>query len=480
MQVAAYIRVSTDEQADKGNSLQEQQERLSAYCKVMGWPAPIYYIDDGYSAKNLQRPGIQRLLGDVKENKINIVLTSKLDRLCRNLLDLLQTIDLFEDHNCSYVSATESFDTSTAVGKMVLQLLGAFAEFERERISERVKDNMMSLKKNTSKAMTKPCYGYDVVNGLYKINELEAEHVRYMFDLAEQGHGHRMIAKLLNDRGATTKQGKLWDQVNVKRLMQNETVAGIMVYNKRKTKNGKTVFRDQSEWIIKENNHPAIISPERFEKVQDLMRSRSLANKHADSETYLLTGLLKCKHCGKNMKGSTARQKTKYNEYTYYRYICSSYVLGYGCKHHAVHRDDLEHAIIEQVRELASGSTKRLDLVVAASHSVEEEVKELKAQLARIDKRMQKQIEAYEHDLISAQDLKTARERVERERKALEERIQKLESRKGDLSAVQQNAAEVLLDISGPDRVKAKAALRKIIHRIDIEDSELASIIWKA
>ncbi|MGO4147935.1 recombinase family protein, partial [Paenarthrobacter sp. YAF11_1] len=143
----------------------------------------------------------------------------KLDRFSRNLLDLLQTIHFLSGHDCSYVSASESFDTSTAVGRMTLQLLGTFAEFERERTSERVKDNMLSLAKNTDKALTKPCYGYNIEDGRYVIDEAEAENVQFMFDLAEQGHGHRMIAKFLNEKGVFTKKGKLWDQINVKRLM---------------------------------------------------------------------------------------------------------------------------------------------------------------------------------------------------------------------------------------------------------------------
>lgn len=478
--IAAYIRVSTDEQADKGNSLSEQKERLIAYCKAMGWQEPIFYIDDGYTAKNLNRPAIQRLLNDVKKKKIDIVLTSKIDRLCRNLLDLLQTVELFNYNDCDYVSASESFDTSTAVGRMTLQLLGTFAEFERERISERVKDNMMSLAKNTSKALTKPCYGYDVVDGQYVVNELEANHVRYMFDLAEQGHGSRMIAKLLNDRGSTTKQGKMWDQVNVKRLMSNDTISGVMIYNKRKNKNGKTIFRDKNEWIMKEDNHPAIIPRERFEAVKKIMQSRSLANKHAESETYLLTGLLKCKHCGKNMKGNTSRHKTKYNEYTYYRYICSSYVLGYGCKHHAVHRDDLEQAIINRIKEVAEGSVKTLNLIVAATPTTTEEINELKHQLARVDKRMQKQIEAYELDLISAEDLKTARIRVDDERRKIQKQIEKLESQKGNAESVKSNAVKFLSDITGADRIKAKTAIRNLIQTIEIENTELVSITYKA
>jgi site-specific DNA recombinase len=479
MRVASYIRVSTDEQVDKGNSLIEQRERQAAYCIAMGWDVPVFFIDDGYSAKNLNRPGIKRLIDSIEGNEFDIVLTSKLDRLCRNLLDLLQTIKLFDEHNCNYVSASEGFDTSTLVGRMTLQLLGSFAEFERGRISERVKDNMMSLARNTDKALTLPCYGYDLVDGRYQINEQEAQNVLFMFDLAEQCHGHRMIAKRLNEKGATTKRGKSWDQINVKRLIQTETISGVMVYNKRQTDNGKVSIRDKSEWIVKDDNHPAIIPPDRFQNVQDIFRSRSRAHKHAENESYLLTGLVKCKYCGGNMKGSTSRQKTKYNEYIYYRYICASYVLGYGCKHHAVHRDGLENEIIERIKELAIGSLNDIkEMKVALSHTIEDEKKELKVQLTKVDKQMQKQIEAYGKDLISDYDLKVASERVEAERLKLNGQLEKLETQSGDAQYVKRNAARLIGDITGVDRIKAKNSMRILIDRIIIE-ADSVSITWK-
>lgn len=477
MRVLAYIRVSTDEQVEKGNSLGEQQERLTAYCVAMSWSPPVFIIDDGYSAKNLNRPGIIKLTGLIERMEFDIVLTTKLDRLCRNLLDLLQIIKQFNEYSCSYVSASESFDTSTAVGRMTLQLLGTFAEFERERISERVKDNMVSLAKNTDKALGKPCYGYDIIEGMYVINEAEAENVRYMFDLAEQGQGHRMIAKHLNLKGVTTKQGKPWDQVNVKRLMSTETVAGVRIFNKRVTVNGKTTIRDKSEWIIKEDNHTAIIPPERFDKVQEIINSRSRAHNHADNETYLLTGLVKCKYCGGNMKGATNRHKTKYNEYTYHRYICSSYVLGYGCRHHAVHRGDLEGKIIERIKNVATSTHGELNIKVATSN-IENEMREIKTQLAKVDKQMQKQIEAYTDDLISKHDLKMASERVEADRAILHDQLSKLEGQNGNPVTVQNNAMRLLEDVTGDDRGKAKAAVRLLIDSVVVE-GDMISVTWK-
>ncbi len=478
MIVAIYVRVSTDEQAESGNSLSEQKERLSAYCVSMGWSDFTFFVDDGYSAKNLNRPAIKKVIERVERREIDIVLTSKLDRLGRNLKDLLNLVDFFDEHDCRFVSQSETFDTSTAVGRMTLQLLGTFAEFERERTRERVRDNMLSLAKNTDKGLGKTCFGYDLVDGKYVINEDEAQHVRYMFDLAEEGHGHRMIAKLLNDRGALTKQGKLWDQINVKRLMKNEILAGTRIYNKRENKHGKTVMRDKKDWIIKENNHPAIIEPERFERVQDIFNSRSTAGKHANSETYLLTGLVKCKYCERNMKGQTTRNKRPNKVYTYFKYICSSYVQGYGCKHHAIHRELLEGNIKDEIKRITETSPKELKINIAATPTVQDEIKSIKQQLAQIEKRMQKQIEAYTKDLISDEDLKAASMRAENDRNELRIKLEKLENTSGDPEQLQNNARNLLGDIIGEDRMKAKTAIRLLISQIVLGDEE-AYITWK-
>lgn len=175
MRVALYARVSTDEQATKGNSLFEQEERLRAYCKARAWGEMELFIDDGYSAKDMKRPKLQEMLERVKQKEFKMIVTTKIDRLCRNQLDLLTIVDELELFQCGYVSATESFDTSTAAGRMVLQILGSFAEFERQRIRERVRDNMQSSAKNSEKAISRPCFGYDIVDGRYAINEREAE-----------------------------------------------------------------------------------------------------------------------------------------------------------------------------------------------------------------------------------------------------------------------------------------------------------------
>lgn len=478
MRVAAYIRVSTDEQAEKGNSLNEQGERLDAYCKVMGWPKPKLYTDDGYSAGTLKRPYLEKLLNDVEDNKIDILITTKLDRLTRSLYDLLNTLKFLEKNKCQYVSATENFDTTTAAGRMVLQLLGVFAEFERGRTSERVQDNMISLAKNTSKALSRPCFGYDIVDGYYKINEEEAQHVLHMFDLAENGYGTRTIAKDLNDLNVLTKSGKLWDSTNVRRILKTETIAGVRITNKRKKEDGKTVMRQKEEWIIKKNNHPAIIDFERFDRIQGILDSRKRNKRHAENETYLLTGVLICGHCGRNMKGATARHSRPDKQYTYHRYMCSSYVLNYGCKHHFAHRDVIETEVIQMVKRIAESSTSEFNIKVT-SKSVKDETKETELLLDRLGQQMQRQIEAHSKGLIEDEDLKASTERVKEERKLLRTKLEMLKSDKDNSLTVKKNAQELIGDITGSDRQKAKAGIIKLIDTMVLKGDKI-NIIWRA
>lgn len=477
MKVAAYVRVSTDEQAEQGNSLFEQQERMNAYCRAMGWQTATFFIDDGYSAKNLNRPAVSRLLHDVALKKFDVVLNTKLDRLCRNLLDLLQTVNHFQKYNCAYVSVSEGFDTSTAVGRMTMQILGAFAEFERERTRERVKENMISLAKNTNKALASPCYGYNVVDSFYIINDLEAKNVLLMFDLIFEGLGYRNIAKTLNDKGILTRKGKEWDAINVKRLIKNPTLCGTRIFNIRENKDGKIIFRDESEWVISEDNHEAIIDKVVFQAAQTILDSRKPARKHADSDTYLLTSIVRCGHCGGSMGGQTSRVKTKYRNYDYYRYICQSYVKKGGCKYHAIHRDEFESSVLNEIVKFASSSDK--DIKVGTNTKTKTEQKNrLITDLAKVDKKMQRQIEAYENELISASDLKTARIRVEAEKALLQKELATIDDHEDDVEQIRVKAKELSLMIDTLDRKTLKFKVRQLIDEIVLTDGNY-HVIWR-
>ena len=180
--VALYIRVSTQEQAQEGYSVSEQKERLIAYCKAHDWLVSEIYIDPGYSGSNLNRPGIQKLIADIKN--CDTVLVYKLDRLSRSQRDTLYLIeDVFLPNNTDFVSVQESFDTSTPFGKATIGLLAVFAQLEREQIKERTRMGRIArAKSGLHHGGGYIPIGYNYENGKLIINPYEAEQVRKIYE----------------------------------------------------------------------------------------------------------------------------------------------------------------------------------------------------------------------------------------------------------------------------------------------------------
>ena len=159
-----YIRVSTEDQARDGFSINAQKEKLTKYAEANDWSIFDYYIDDGISGKNLDgRPEATRMLKDVEEGKINNILIYKLDRLTRSVRDLIYLIELFEKHSCTFNSQTEKIDTSNAVGRMFVKIIGIFAEFERENLAERVSFGYEQKTREGNYTNTQGVYGYDYI-----------------------------------------------------------------------------------------------------------------------------------------------------------------------------------------------------------------------------------------------------------------------------------------------------------------------------
>ena len=161
-----YLRVSTEEQAREGFSIHAQKEKLTSYANINDWDIYDFYIDDGISGKNItDRPSINRLIEDVKCGNVNNVLIYKLDRLTRSVKDLINLIELFEKYNCSFNSVTEKLDTSNAVGRMFIKIIGIFAEFERENLAERVSFGYEQKTREGNYTNCNGVNGYDYIVG---------------------------------------------------------------------------------------------------------------------------------------------------------------------------------------------------------------------------------------------------------------------------------------------------------------------------
>ncbi|MEC0092471.1 recombinase family protein [Paenibacillus macquariensis] len=483
MLALAYIRVSTEEQAEKGNSLFEQQERAVAYCKAMGWDEPILFIDDGYSAKNINRPELTKLLERVKTESCGIVITTKLDRLSRKLFDILKLNEYFNKYNFNYVSATEGFDTSTPAGRLVLQMLGMVAEFERERISENVRNNMMSIANNTKKVISRPCFGYDVIEGELVINIEESLIIKKMAAWTLEGEGARSIVKRLNlVEKVTTKEGNQWHDKVLRELLQRETLKGDFIYNKTYKKDNKVIKRPEEEWIRIEDHHEPILDAETFEMIGQLFQGRKFIGRHVSDDRYLLSGLVICGHCKSKMNGKMNKNFSKRlgKENIHYQYLCDGYLKKSICYHHFAHRDTIENIIIEELKDLATMSSGSPRLIsVVKNNSVDKE--EIKNNLDKLDKKIQKQIEAYNEDLITKHDLKLAADTANTEREYLKNLLQASEEKIAEQreKELRVKANHYLNAILSGDRLKMKQTIRQMIHSIEVFDGSNIEVIYR-
>jgi len=244
---AIYVRVSTEEQAKEGFSLQAQEEALVNYAKALGYEIYKVYRDEGISAKDLKRPALQRLLKDASEKKFDAIFIYKLDRFSRSLRDLILTIDKLKEWNIDFISLQDKIETASASGKLMFHIISAFAEFERDLISERTSFGM-SKRAETGKIVNRAPFGYKYVEGNLAVDNEKAKKVREMFeDFVYNGYSLRRLSE---------KYG--FSVPGVKKILQNETYLGKVKYK------GKVI----------EGSHEAIISEELFRKAQEKLRTK--------------------------------------------------------------------------------------------------------------------------------------------------------------------------------------------------------------
>jgi len=227
---AGYIRVSTEEQAKK-YGLNVQREKIKAYCELYGYENLKWYEDDT-TGKNINRPGLQKLLKDVEDGKIERVIVFKADRLSRKLRDLLAIIeDVFEPQNCAFISISEQFDTSTPTGKAFLQMLGTFAELERNTIVYRTTSGRVQKAKEGGHACGSLPFGYRNNSGTLEKEPEEMEIVKAIFAMRSDGMSFRAIARRLNKDGVPTKRGGKWHDSTVRYLVKNPKYKGLDIYH---------------------------------------------------------------------------------------------------------------------------------------------------------------------------------------------------------------------------------------------------------
>jgi site-specific DNA recombinase len=337
---AVYTRKSTEEGLEmEFNSLDAQREACEAYIasqKAEGWLlVPDQFDDRGYSGGTLERPALKRLIEHIEAQRVDVVVVYKIDRLSRSLMDFAKLVEVFDRNNVTFVSVTQSFNTTTSMGRLTLNILLSFAQFEREVIGERIRDKFAASRRRGLWMGGWAPLGYDIRDRKLIINEAEAAHVRFMFErFARMGSVTKLIP-ILAAEGIRAKSGKPVEKGCLYRIISNPVYVGEAVH----------------KGMSYPGEHKAIIDRALWNRVQDILKEspRKRAARSRARTPAPLKGLI-FGPSGTAMTPSHTRRNGKL-----YRYYVSMDVLKRGAAPSPVSRiaaGDVERAVIDQLRAI--------------------------------------------------------------------------------------------------------------------------------
>ncbi|WP_229773719.1 recombinase family protein [Iodidimonas muriae] len=339
---AVYTRKSSEEGLEQEfNSLDAQREACQAYVmsqKAEGWVlVPAHYDDGGVSGGTLERPALQRLLADIEAGRVDVVVVYKIDRLSRSLMDFAKLVDIFDRHGVTFVSVTQSFNTTTSMGRLTLNILLSFAQFEREVAGERIRDKIAASRRRGMWMGGHPPLGYDVKDRKLVVNEAEAALVRHIFERFLSLGSVTLLVREMQAEGRCTKRGRPFDKGIVYKLLNNRVYVGEAVHK-------GTSYPGE---------HDGIVEREAFDKVQAILaangRTRAAATRSATPA--LLKGLI-FTEAGRAMTPTHTKKGTRLYRY----YVSTDAIRGRDADETAapvrLPADVVETAVVREVRRL--------------------------------------------------------------------------------------------------------------------------------
>ena len=360
---AIYTRTSSDEAlAMDFNSLDAQREACENYIasqKAEGWlTVPDRYDDGGFSGGTLERPALQRLLADIEAGSVDIIVVYKIDRLSRSLMDFAKLVEVFDRKGVTFVAVTQSFNTTTSMGRLTLNILLSFAQFEREVIGERIRDKVASSRKRGIWMGGWIPFGYDLKDRRLIINEIEAKIVRRIFDrFVKSGSPLTIVAELAHEH-VVNRYGKPIDRNAIYKLLHNRVYVGDAVH----------------KGVAYPGEHQAIVTRSIWERAQAILNEKASTRRgqsRAADKPALLKGLI-FGPTGRAMCPTHTRKGNKL-----YRYYVSQSVVKLGadaCPVKRVPAAEIEAAVIDQLRELIRSP----EIVVATWRAARTEIEGLR------------------------------------------------------------------------------------------------------
>ena len=364
-----YCRVSTDEQAKFGISLPRQQEALAEFAVKNGYRIIDYYIDDGYTGTNLKRHGLQRLLDDVREQKIDIILVTKLDRWCRGVKNYYKLDDILSDNKVHWKTILEEYDTSTASGKLSINIMLSIAENESATTSERIKFVFKGklLKKEVISAIAP--FGLRIEEKKLVIDEMTNPIMKDMYQILIETQSKRATRIEIN-----RKYNLRLADYTVSKLLKNSIYKGTYV----------------GSGLVIEDFCPATIDEKTWNLAQEIMNNnvKMYATKHDTIEDYIFSGLIKCQECGNKLSARTDR-KTRLPKHSY---RCKKHFSSNQCcNNHSISESKLELNLISTLRERLQEELDKLSIknTIEECKPIEENKKLQKIDRTKVNKQIE-------------------------------------------------------------------------------------------
>lgn len=457
MKCIIYIRVSTDEQAKHGYSIAAQKEKLEAFCLSQGWDIVRIYIDDGYSAKDLNRPNFNLMMDEIKKDNINVLLVYRLDRLTRSVLDLYEILEILAEHDCKFRSATEVYDTTNAMGKLFITLVAAIAQWERENLAERVRMGMEKKTKMGKWKGGKAPYGYIYKDDELLIDKEEAKVVEKIFEMSKV-FGFYTIAKKITLIGYPTKNGGDWHVDTVRTIVNNPVYAGYLTFNNQGQNYKKPPIKQQ----LYEGIHERIINRDDFWDLQDILDKRRTFGGKREVSNYYFSTILKCGRCGHSLSGHKSPHGKTYR--------CSGKKAGKNCTSHIIKEEYLVKKIFETFEDVINEISPKLN--TESNDNTEKIKKDLETELSLIEKTLNKQKNMYEHDIISIDELVNKTTELRKKEKEINIELRKYKKISEDTDDITYLAENIksLWDIA--DDFERKQMMTTLFSQIVIDTKE--------
>lgn len=506
--VAIYIRLSKEDgDKEESESVTNQRKILRGFAEENHYRIYDEYVDDGYTGTNFNRPDFKRMITDIENKKVNMVITKSLSRLGRDYIETGRYIEkYFPENNIRYIAVLDDVDTFLDKNCDTVALKNIFNDFFAKETSKNVKRTKNKKKKEGFYYITYAPFGYKKVSksGRIEIDEVQSKIVKMIFDLFIDGKGTYQIAKELNNLKIdppglqmkmanvlknTTDTTNKWSHNTVRRILENESYIGNCVQNKTKKisyKSKKIISLSEEEYTITEKHHEAIIDLDKFNLVQKILANHK--NDKVRDTDVLLKGILYCSHCNNKLIIRTKTDKTKSGE-KIRRYIyCQTANKEFSnkkCYKKYINYDKFEKENLDKITEILNmyinsnafkneEALKKLLESQESRYTIDNKIKKLNSDLENINKKINMAYSDRLNGILEEQDFKLFSVGLINERKRIESLLYELKSQIKDFSenmmseTIKSDMKKVIENLL-KNKLYTKEVLNQLVNRIEVD-----------